>query len=85
MRYNYADVVVNSVMKYLAISLLLLPISLCYAQSATPGAVLSFYINDENLVTDHRGVMTLSTAGLVDFTIDGTPISGPSSMDRDWY
>lgn len=67
-------------MKYLAILLLLLPISLCYAQSATPGAVLSFYINDENLVTDHRGVMTLSTAGLVDFTIDGTPISGPSSM-----
>lgn len=80
MRYNYAGVVVNPMIKYLAISLLLLPISLCYAQSAAPGSVLSFYINDENLVTDHRGVMTLSTAGLVDFTIDGTPISGPSSM-----
>lgn len=68
-------------MKYIvALVLLLVPISICYAQSASPGSVLTFYINDENLVTDHRGVMTLSTGGLVDFTIDGTPISGPSSM-----
>ncbi|MGC1709403.1 MAG: hypothetical protein WA799_06340 [Nitrosotalea sp.] len=68
-------------MKYIvALVLLLVPISICYAQSASPGSVLTFYINDENLVTDHRGVMTLSTDGLVDFTIDGTPISGPSSM-----
>lgn len=80
MRYNYTYVTVNNMMKYLAIVLLLLPISICYAQSATPGTVITFYINDENLVTDHRGVMTLSTAGLVDFTIDGTPIHGPSSM-----
>jgi hypothetical protein len=80
MRYNYTYIVVNSVMKYFVLVLLLLPISICYAQSAVPGTVLTFYINDENLVTDHRGVMTLSTAGLVDFTIDGTPIPGPSSM-----
>jgi hypothetical protein len=50
------------------------------AQSPLPGSVLTFYITDENLVTNHRGVMTLSTAGLVDFTIDGTPIEGPDSM-----
>jgi hypothetical protein len=80
MRYNYTCVAINNVIKYLATVLLLFPISICYAQSAVPGAVLTFYINDENLVTDHRGVMTLSTAGLVDFTIDGTPIPGPSSM-----
>lgn len=81
MRYNYTCVVVNPMMKYIvALVLLLVPISICYAQSASPGSVLTFYINDENLVTDHRGVMTLSTDGLVDFTIDGTPISGPSSM-----
>jgi len=55
--------------------------SLCFAQiPPAPGAVITFYITDENLVTDHRGVMELSTAGLVDFTIDGTPIPGPSSM-----
>ena len=67
-------------MKYLFIALFLLPVSICYAQSAMPGSTLTFYITDENLVTDHRGVMTLSTAGLVDFTIDSTPISGPDSM-----
>ncbi|MGI0047249.1 MAG: hypothetical protein ACREBB_08685 [Nitrosotalea sp.] len=71
----------HDIVKYLAIlSLLLVPISVCYAQSASPGSVLTFTITDENLVTDHRGVMTLSTSGLVDFTIDGTPIPGPSSM-----
>lgn len=68
------------IMKYLLVLLLLLPISICYAQSVPPGSILVFTITDENLVTDHRGIMTLSTAGLVDFTIDGTPIPGPSSM-----
>ncbi len=80
MKYNYVCIAVNPVMKYIAIGLLLVPLSICYAEPAVPGTVLTFYINDENLVTAHRGVMTLSTAGLVDFTIDGTPIPGPSSM-----
>ncbi len=66
-------------MKYI-ILLLLLPISISYAQSAMPGSVLTFYITDENLVTDHRGVMTIPTAGLVDFTINGIPIGGPDTM-----
>lgn len=71
-----------NIMKYFAVILFLLPLSICYAnaQSPSPGSVLTFYITDENLVTDHRGVMTISTAGLVDFTIDGTPIAGPDSM-----
>lgn len=69
-------------MKYVAAVLLLLPLAIysAYAEPAVPGTVLTFYITDENLVTDHRGVMTLSTDGLVDFTIDGTPISGSGDM-----
>ena len=72
----------RNTMKYFVAILLLLPLSVCYAnaQSPSPGSVLTFYITDENLVTEHRGVMTLSTAGLVDFTINGTPIEGPDSM-----
>ncbi|MDE1838303.1 MAG: HYR domain-containing protein [Thaumarchaeota archaeon] len=60
--------------------LLLLPISLSYAEPATPGTILTFYVTDSNLSTDHRAVMTISTAGLVDFTINGVPISGPGEM-----
>ena len=67
-------------MKSLVIILLLLSLSICYAQAPVPNSVLTFYISDESLVTDHRGVMEISTAGLVDFTINGIPISGPSTM-----
>ena len=68
-------------MKSLVIIILLLPLSICYAQvPAAPGATITFYITDENLVTDHRAVMEISTSGLVDFTINGTPIPGPSTM-----
>jgi len=60
--------------------LLLLPMSLSYAEPATPGTVLTFYVTDSNLSTDHRAVMTISTDGLVDFTINGVPVSGPGAM-----
>ncbi|MDE1842013.1 MAG: hypothetical protein KGH95_00010 [Thaumarchaeota archaeon] len=60
--------------------LLLLPISLAFAEPAVPGTVLTFYINDINLSTDHRAVMTIPTSGLVDFTINGVPIDGPGAM-----
>ena len=60
--------------------LLLLPMSLSYAEPATPGTILTFYVTDSNLSTDHRAVMTISTAGLVDFTINGVPVSGPGAM-----
>lgn len=66
--------------KGLSVILLLIPLSLCYAEPATPGTVLTFYVNDSNLSTDHRAVMTVSTSGLVDFTINGTPIDGPGEM-----
>ena len=67
-------------MKRLFLILLLLPLSLCYAEPAVPGTILTFYITDINLSTDHRGVMTIPTAGLVDFTINGVPVSGPNAM-----
>ena len=60
--------------------LLLVPISLGYAEPATPGTILTFYITDINLSTQHRAVETISTSGLVDFTINGYPVSGPGSM-----
>ncbi|GEM_PF-820936 len=62
------------------ILLLLLPMYLSYAEPATPGTVLTFYVTDSNLSTDHRAVMTISTSGLVDFTINGVSISGPDEM-----
>jgi len=60
--------------------LLLLPVSLAFAEPAVPGTVLTFYINDINLSTDHRAVMTIPTSGLVDFTINGVSVSGPDAM-----
>ena len=60
--------------------LLLLPVSLVYAEPATPGAILTFYITDVNLVFDHRAVMIIPTSGLVSFTINGFPVSGPDTM-----
>jgi len=67
-------------MKGLFIILLLLPLSLCYAEPAVPGTILTFYITDVNLSTDHRAVMTIPTSGLVDFTINGVPVPGPDAM-----
>jgi len=70
----------KSNLKGFFILLLLLPIYLSYAEPATPGTVLTFYVTDSNLSTDHRAVMTISTSGLVDFTINGVSISGPDEM-----
>src|SRR5579864_5358470 len=67
-------------MKGFLVILLLLPLSLSYAEPTTPGTVLTFYVSDSNLSTEHKAVMTISTAGLVDFTINGVSISGPGAM-----
>ena len=67
-------------MKRLFLVLLLLPLSLAYAEPAVPGTILTFYITDSNLSTDHRAVMTIPTAGLVDFTINGVSVAGPDAM-----
>ncbi len=67
-------------MKYLIAILLLISLPACYAISVAPGSTVPFYINDGNLNANHRGIDNISTSGLVDFTINGVPISGPSSM-----
>ena len=67
-------------MKYLLVAILLMSAPACYAVSVPPGSTVSFYITDGNLSTSHRAVQTISTSGLVDFTINGVPISGPSTM-----
>ena len=73
-------------MKYLiAVVLLILvsacySVSSCYADSFAPGSTVHFFINDGNLNTNHKTVMTVSTSGLVDFTINGIPIPGPDTM-----
>ena len=67
-------------MKRFLLILLLLPISLGYAEPAVPGTILTFYITDINLSTDHRAVMTIPTSGLVDFTINGVSVPGPDAM-----
>lgn len=45
-----------------------------------PGGTLTFYVNDDDLNTNRRGIDEISTAGLLEFTINGVPISGPSKI-----
>jgi len=47
---------------------------------ASIGSVINFYIQDDDLNVAHNGVETVSTAGLFEFTINGIPITGPSTM-----
>jgi hypothetical protein len=47
---------------------------------ASRGSVVDFYIRDDDLNLAHSGVETVSTEGLVEFTISGIVIDGPSSM-----
>src|SRR5207245_3415697 len=67
-------------MKILFVVFLLLAISLCYGEPASPNTTLTFYITDDNLNTSHRGIDIIQLGGLVDFTINGVSIPGPSSM-----
>lgn len=67
-------------MKYFVVAILLISIPACYAASIAPGSTVPFFISDDNLNTQHKTIMTVSTSGLVDFTINGVPVSGPGSM-----
>ncbi|MBI3622731.1 hypothetical protein HY212_01450 [Candidatus Pacearchaeota archaeon] len=67
-------------MKYFLVAILLISVPICYAFSVAPGSTVPFFINDGNLVTSHKAIMTISTSGLVDFTINGVPIPGPGTM-----
>ena len=70
----------DSMYKYFIIVLLLFSVSVIYAEPAVPGTIITFYITDDNINTERKTAMTISTAGLIDFTINGVPISGPSEM-----
>jgi len=67
-------------MKYFVVMILLISIPSCFASSVAPGSTVPFFITDENLVTSHKAILTISTSGLVDFTINGIPIAGPGAM-----
>ncbi len=47
---------------------------------ASTGSVVNFYITDDDLNLAHSGIETVSTTGLLEFTINGIPIDGPQSM-----
>ena len=47
---------------------------------ASSGSIVNFYITDDDLNLAHSGIETVSTAGLLEFTINGVTINGPSSM-----
>ena len=47
---------------------------------ASSGSIINFYITDDDLNLAHNGIETVSTAGLLEFTINGVTINGPSSM-----
>ncbi len=47
---------------------------------ASSGSIINFYITDDDLNLAHSGIETVSTQGLLEFTINGVIINGPSSM-----
>ncbi len=47
---------------------------------ASSGTVVNFYITDDDLNTSPKGVDVIQTKGLLEFTINGIPIDGPSTM-----
>ncbi|MGQ0638539.1 MAG: hypothetical protein ACT4N1_04215 [Nitrososphaerota archaeon] len=51
-----------------------------YTATASPGSVVNLYLNDNDLNTSHNGIDVISTAGLLEFTINGIPIEGPKTM-----
>lgn len=47
---------------------------------ANSGSVVNFYITDDDLNLAHNGIDTVSTQGLLEFSINGITINGPSTM-----
>ena len=62
------------------ISLFFALVILSSGSYVTPGSVLHLYLTDPDLNTSYNGTDTLQTAGLFEFTINGIPIQGPSTM-----
>ena len=49
-------------------------------EKVSPGSVLNLYLTDDDLNTSHNGIDIISTAGLMEFTINGIPIKGPDTI-----
>ena len=47
---------------------------------ASKGSIVNFYITDDDLNIAHTGIEIIETEGLLEFTINGIPISGPEKM-----
>jgi hypothetical protein len=47
---------------------------------ALAGAIINFYITDDDLNTSRDGIDVIPTNGLLEFTINKIPIEGPKSM-----
>lgn len=47
---------------------------------ASEGSIVNFYITDDDLNIAHAGIEIIETEGLLEFTINGIPISGPEKM-----
>ncbi|MDH3677873.1 MAG: hypothetical protein OEQ12_06175, partial [Nitrosopumilus sp.] len=47
---------------------------------ASSGTFVNFYITDDDLNIAHAGVEIISTAGLLEFTINGISVDGPEKM-----
>jgi len=83
-------------MKILFFALLIIPFPASYAvmehtslsnlyvkdsiAKVSPGSVLNFYITDNDLNTSPKGIDSVDTTGLLEFTINGIPIEGPDIM-----
>jgi hypothetical protein len=59
---------------------IVLAITLPAVGGLVPGSTVTFYVHDDDLNTSHRGIDEISTAGLLEFTIAGIQISGPSKI-----
>lgn len=57
-----------------------LAITLPASGGLVAGSTVTFYIHDDDLNTSHRGIDEISTAGLLEFRIAGTSISGPTKI-----
>ena len=57
-----------------------LAITIQASSGLSPGSSVTFYVHDDDLNTNHRGIDEIPTAGLLEFTLAGFPISGPSKI-----
>ena len=48
--------------------------------TVSPGSTLNFYLSDDDLNLSRSGFDSVSTEGLLEFSINGIPISGPKTM-----